>query len=348
LTTFDDPHSRPLFPRGPGLGFRTFFLIVLCLVLMVVDARGNSLALVRNTASVLAQPAVWLASLPDTIRGMKDYFRWRNSLIAENHQLHELQLEQEVRLQRMDSLEAENLRIRELLGSAKQLQYPVQIAEIIGANQDPYTFQVTLNRGSHDQVYVGQPLIDATGVMGQVTQVMPDSSIALLITDPNTGIPVEINRTGLQTVANGSGDGHTLILPFLQANADIQPGDLLVSSALGGRFPPGYPVARVQSLHRTEGGNFIEAEAWPTAQLNRSRMALLVAKPQAAPVEAGDGTAANATAGETAATPADQKTAGDQKPAASPAAAKPAPNKPAAQPKPAAKPVPQNGTGAQQ
>ena len=131
--------------------------------------------------------------------------------------------------------------------------------------------------------------------MGQVIRVNPTSSVALLLTDPSHGIPVEINRTGLQTVARGGGDGRVLTLPFLPGNADVKVGDLLVSSGLGGRFPAGYPVGEIFDIRRTTGEHFMEASAYPSARLNQGRQTLLVWSSAPAPVVSEDPTEAPAS-----------------------------------------------------
>ncbi len=243
---------------------------------MFADFRSDKLAGLRETLSWALSPLLWITDFPQHLREAGDYLESREQLAAENTQLREKQLRIEARLQKFEALEAENQRIRELLASAKALQENVLITEIIAANQDPYAHQITLNKGARDRVYRGQALVDATGVMGQIIQVNPTTSVGLLITDPDHGIPVEINRTGLQTIAVGLGDGQALQLPFLPGNADIQKGDLLVSSALGGRFPAGYPVARVYEIKHNPGEHFKQALAYPTAKLNQGRQALLV------------------------------------------------------------------------
>lgn len=276
MNSLSADHRRHLFPRGPGLALRALAFGALCVGLMVTDMRSEELKPARERMARALAPVVWMAGLPYRIADLAAHFELRESLQRENAALREKQLVQEARLQKLDALEAENRRIRELLASASELEEKVLIAEIIQANQDPYRHQIVLNKGSNQGVYKGQALIDAHGVLGQVVQVNPSNAVALLITDPDHGIPVEINRTGLQTIALGRGDGQGLRLPFLPGNADIQVGDLLVSSALGGRFPAGYPVGQIYELKHTPGEHFKEAIAFPAARLNQGRQALLV------------------------------------------------------------------------
>jgi rod shape-determining protein MreC len=216
-------------------------------------------------------------SLPGRIGGgMGDQLEGHQSLTAENRALRLQILQQNGELLRLHAIEAENLRIRALLASSTVLHDRVSIAEVLQISQDPYRHQILLNKGSTDGVYKGQALVDSFGVMGQIIQVNPDTAVALLINDPDHGIPVEVNRTGLQTIAVGRGDGEALSLPYLPGNADVKVGDLLVSSALGSRFPAGYPVGQVYQVHRPPGENFMEALAYPSAHLNQGRQVLLV------------------------------------------------------------------------
>ncbi|MDD3764835.1 MAG: rod shape-determining protein MreC [Nevskiales bacterium] len=276
MNTLPETYRRPLFPRGPGLGLRAFLLILASLALVFNDTRGDSLASLRSGLSLMLTPVVWLASLPSSVLNAAGDISTRETLERENGELKEKQLLLEARLQKMDALEAENRRIRELLASAARIQDEVLIAEIIAINQDPYRNQITLNKGRSHGVYRGQALVDAYGVLGQIVSVGRDRSKALLITDPDHGVPIEVNRTGMQTIAVGGGDARGLRLPFLPSNADIQVGDLLVSSALGGRFPAGYPVGTVYELRHVAGEHFMEAYASPAAHLNQGRQALLV------------------------------------------------------------------------
>lgn len=269
-------HRDHLFPRGPGQGLRAFALLLICGALIYADFATDRLESTRQTLAWSLAPLLWVAAAPQHVQDATAYLDSREDLAAENERLRARQLELEARLQKFDALEAENQRIRELLASAKALKENVLITEIIASNQDPYSHQITVNKGARDRVYRGQALVDASGVMGQIVRVNPTTAVGLLITDPDHGIPVENNRTGLQTIAIGVGDGQALRLPFLPGNADVQKGDLLVSSAIGGRFPAGYPVARVYEVKHNPGEHFKEALAYPTARLNQGRQALLV------------------------------------------------------------------------
>lgn len=279
MNTLSDPDSLRIFPRGPGLALKTLALIGLCVALIVADSRSERLTGLRELISVLLTPFVWTASLPAKVGGVAEHLRSRESLLRENRRLRERQLVIGSRQQRVEALEAENRRLRGLLGATGRLDTPMKLARVIGISQDPYRDQISLNLGSSDQVYRGQALIDSGGVIGQIIEVHRWSSVAMLITDPNHGLPVEISRTGLQTIAQGLGDGASLRLPYLPGNADVQVGDLLLSSSLGDRFPDGYPVATIAEVRLREGDPFKEAIAYPSAELRRGRDVLLVWNP---------------------------------------------------------------------
>lgn len=276
MNALPESHHRPLFPRGPGLGFRALVLLVISLALIYQDTRGPGLDTTRSTLAFLLTPLVWVAALPGEAAGAAARTRSRAELERENRELQARYLQLAARLQRFEALEAENRHIRELLSSSALVPDRVLIAEIISLNQDPYRNQIVLNKGRRDGVYPGQALIDAHGVLGQIVSVDRTRSTALLVTDPDHGIPVQILRTGMQTIAVGSGNTLGLRLPFLASNADVKVGDMLVSSSLGGRFPAGYPVGSIYELRHVAGEHFMEALVAPAAHPNQSRQVLLV------------------------------------------------------------------------
>jgi rod shape-determining protein MreC len=198
------------------------------------------------------------------------------TLLEENRQLKDMQLQSRVQLQKLDILEKENERLRQLLSATPKTTEDHLIAEIIAVDVDPYRHFIVLNKGSKDRVYKGQPIIDAHGVMGQVIYVNAMTSTAMLISDVSHAIPVQIDRTGLRSVAFGTGQTDYLDLRHIPHNADIRVGDKLISSGLGERFPRNYPVAVITNIDRNTGETFVGVRAEPLAQLDTSREVLLV------------------------------------------------------------------------
>ena len=244
---------------------------------MVMDHKYDNLAALRAGLSIIVYPLQQVIELPSTV---SDWFgeslATRRRLQEENDSLRTQQLMQKMQIQKLAALEAENIRLRELLDSSFEVGEKVLIAELMSVNLDPYKHQIVVNKGELHDVFPGQPLLDAKGVMGQIVHAGPYSSTAILITDTSHAIPVQVNRTGLRTIALGSGTINRLDLPYIPNNADIKPGDLLITSGLGGRFPPGYPVAIVQTVRNDPGLTFSQVVANPMAELNRSREVLLV------------------------------------------------------------------------
>jgi len=244
---------------------------------MMLDRREQHLDRVRQALSVVVYPVRVLVDLPfRTWKSVRDSFAEREALIAENDQFKRERLETEFRLQRLDALEMENTRLRELLDSTARVGSRALVAEILAVDLDPYRQRFDLNRGLVDGVFVGQALIDAQGVVGQVVRVGPLTSEAVLITDADHAVPVSVNRNGLRTIAVGTGDSGRLRLPYLTNNADILVGDLLISSGLGGVFPAGHPVGRVLDVRLRPGQSFAEVIAEPASLLDRDREVLLV------------------------------------------------------------------------
>ncbi|HEU0195657.1 MAG TPA: rod shape-determining protein MreC [Nevskiaceae bacterium] len=277
MSTLRRNTHKPLFPRGPGVRLRFVVLLAVVGALLYFGFSGsNRLDVVREWGASALRPVVWLSTLPQSIASLGDDLRSRRTLIKENAAYKRNQLVLDAKLQRMQALEAENRRIRSLLASSTVIKQRVLIAEVLEDSQDPYRHQILIDKGSANGVYKGQALVDAWGVLGQVIRVHRHTAVALLVTDPENSVPVEVNRTGLHTVALGRGDGATLSLPFLPNNADIHVGDLLVSSGLGGRFPSGYPVGRVIALRHPAGESFMEAIAQPAAHVGQGREVLLV------------------------------------------------------------------------
>ncbi|WP_456024255.1 rod shape-determining protein MreC [Pseudomonas protegens] len=268
---------KPLFAKGPSLGVRLLVLAVLSVALMVVDARFDLLKPARKQASLVLMDAYWITDLPGRLwEGIASQFGSRTELVAENEKLKTENLLYQGRMQKLAALTEQNVRLRELLNSSALVNEKVEVAELIGMDPNPFTHRIIINKGERDGVVLGQPVLDARGLMGQVVELMPYTSRVLLLTDTTHSIPVQVNRNGLRAIASGTGNPERLELRHVADTADIKEGDLLVSSGLGQRFPAGYPVATVKEVIHDSGQPFAIVRAVPTAALNRSRYLLLV------------------------------------------------------------------------
>lgn len=258
-------------------------LIALSLTLIALDDRAQELRYLRQALSAVVYPLQVAVDMPfSTIGWLNERLVSHQQLSTENIRLRTQAQIMQAQLQKLAALEAENNRLREMLATTEHMGERLSIAEIMRLDLNPYRQRIVINRGSLDKVYVGQPIIDAYGVMGQVTEVGLKSAIALLITDANHSLPVEVTRNGLRTIAQGSGKDNQLELPYLPNNADIQIGDVLVTSGLDGRFPRGYPVAKVVNIAAGSGEQFASITAIPIAHLDRSLEVLLVWRRDAA------------------------------------------------------------------
>ncbi|MGE8393014.1 rod shape-determining protein MreC [Pseudomonas sp. BIGb0427] len=268
---------KPLFAKGPSLGVRLLVLVVLSITLMVVDARFTLLKPMRSQMGLVLMPSYLVTDLPQRVwQGVASQFGSRTELAAENEKLKTEALLLQGRLQKLAALTEQNVRLRELLNSSALVNEKVEVAELIGVDPNPFTHRILINKGERDGVVLGQPVLDARGLMGQVVELMPYTSRVLLLTDTTHSIPVQVNRNGLRAIASGTGNPERLELRHVADTADIKEGDLLVSSGLGQRFPAGYPVATVKEVIHDSGQPFAIVRAIPTAALNRSRYLLLV------------------------------------------------------------------------
>ncbi|MCG8049300.1 MAG: rod shape-determining protein MreC [Candidatus Thiodiazotropha endolucinida] len=250
---------------------------LLSIAIMVLDHRYNHLESLRSGLSVLLFPVQYLASLPLLLsESASDAINSRSEIEAERDRLHAENLRLRARQQKFEALEAENMRLRGLLDSSFKVGDRVLIAELVAVEQDPFRQQVLINKGKTSGLFVGQPVVDANAVVGQVTHINPFSASVLLITDAAHALPVQVHRNGLRTIALGTGLINRLELPHLPNNADIKVGDLLTTSGMGGSFPPGYPVAEVIDVRREPGQPFASVIAQTTAHLDRIREVLLV------------------------------------------------------------------------
>ncbi|MDT8398034.1 MAG: rod shape-determining protein MreC [Pseudomonadales bacterium] len=264
--------------QGASQGYRLLGLAVLSVLLMFADQRFDYLTQVRYYAALVVTPIQWLADLPKHLQEQVDQtLQSRNALLDENTRLRDELARQQYQLQKLNHLEAENRRLNELLNASSIVEERVMRAQLIQESPDPFSKRVLINKGGRDGVFLGQPVLDAFGLMGQVVEVEPFNSWVMLITDAQHATPVQVSRNGIRAIASGRfGTLHELELRNLPNTADITVGDLLVTSGLGQRFPAGYPVATIVSVVHDPGQPFAVVTASPAAQLDRSRNLLLV------------------------------------------------------------------------
>jgi len=250
--------------------------VIASTILLVTEYRSSQNE-VRSTLSVLVDPLKYLVDLPTSLveHAARFVITYR-ALKLENERLREEQVIHQSRLLKFEALEKENIRLRALLENSFKLGEQVLVAELLSVNMAPYEHIVVVNKGTRFGVHPQQPVLDANGVVGQVFRALPFTSEIMLITDPNHAIPVQVNRNGLLTIAMGSGQLNRLVLPFLPSNADIRPGDLLITSGLGGTFPQGYPVAVVDEFTAQPDKAFAMITATPKALLDHNRELMIV------------------------------------------------------------------------
>ncbi len=256
--------------------YRFLFLVMLSLALMIFDHRSDMLRPIRSIASVVTLPFHSLTQLPDRIATTLRSYYPNDAIYQELEDLREKQFKLESHLQRYDALVAENSRLSKLLSAARRSDDQVILASIVNAGLDPFTHRIIINRGGEAGVYVGQPVIAPSGVLGQVSEVNLRQSIVTLVTDRSHGIPVQVQRNGLRTIVQGTGHSDRVGVPYLPRLADIRKGDVLVSSGMGGRFPAGYKVAEVDEIITDANEAFLSINATTTARIDFVKQVLLV------------------------------------------------------------------------
>ena len=268
------PAARPGDVAGT---LRLLAYLALAIALIVLDHRGGWLAQVRARSELVVQPLWWLAGLPGRIgEGLHDDARLRSQLSAENKVLRNALLVSGARLARLQAATAENGRLRGLLGAAGRGGLDVQLAPILDIDLDPTRQRLILDAGSRDGVQMGQSVIDAGGLLGQIIAVMPGTSTVLLLTDPDHAVPVVVARTGVRLVAYGKGRSDQLQLLNVPLSSDVKVGDSVITSGLGGRFPSGFAVGTVTRLEPDDSRAFLVGDVRPAAQLDRGRDVLLL------------------------------------------------------------------------
>ncbi len=267
----------PFFKRGPSLLTRFTFFSIVSVVLLVADARFNYLTVLRQGIAAVVYPLQRLSSMPGGLAGrIGDFFVTQSQLQRDNEQLRRQELLHTGALQVGKSLESENQHLRQLLGLRERLPREFIAAEILYSHRDPFTRRVVVDKGIQHGVKAGQAVVDEAGVVGQVTRVFPWVSEVTLVTDKEQAVPIQSLRSGLRGVTFGIGYDGTLELRFMPVNADIQNGDLLVTSGIDGTYPPGLPVAVVSNIERNAAYAFARITCTPTAGVTSFSQVLIV------------------------------------------------------------------------
>lgn len=256
---------------------RVIVLIAISVAMMLIDHRTQQLEKLRNILQTVVYPVMVISAIPrEVILAVTGSIESSENMQTSIESLRQENLLLRSRLKKLHSLEADNRRLKRLLGQSEQIAERVLLAELVEVSLEPYTQQISLNKGSRDGVYVGQPVINGDGVIGQVVHTSQFQSTVTLLTDPSSAVPVMVMRNGLRGVLFGTGVRNRLSLPYLTADADIRIGDLLISSGMGGRFPTGYPVATVTDVKQEPSDEFLTINTLPVTQLDHGREVLLI------------------------------------------------------------------------
>lgn len=273
----DQQQAPAFFARGPSPLARLAFFAALSLALIATDSRLKYLDSARENLMAVLQPLQVIATLPSILYEATDeYFSTHHHLLNENQLLKKQALVQATAIQRMNALNIENANLRQLLAANQSLEEFSQLGEILHVGRDPFTKKIIVNRGSAHLVVEGAAVVDAKGVIGQVTRTYPASSEVTLITDKSLTIPVQIERNGLRAIAFGHGRDNTLDLPFLPANVDVKPGDKLITSGIDGVYPKGLTVATVTDIKTNADSPFARIVCVPTGGIEHHKQVLIV------------------------------------------------------------------------
>ncbi|RZQ56105.1 rod shape-determining protein MreC [Pseudidiomarina tainanensis] len=273
---------KSLFERGPTLLTRLILALICASTLMFLDHRLNTMQPVRSFLSTLVAPVQYLAVLPEQVLDRLVYLSTtRTTLREENKALKQELQELQMAVQRLNFLENENDRLRQLLGSDIRQASRRMAAEVVAVATDPFSHQVVINKGSANGVYEGQPVLDNRGILGQVMSVGRGTARVLLISDQSHALSLRAERNDIRVLARGTGDLQRLELMYIPHSSELEVGDKLMSSGLGGVYPEGYPVAEITEIDRDERLQYARVSARPFAQLDRIRTVLLLWPPSA-------------------------------------------------------------------
>lgn len=279
----------PLFKQGASARAKVVFFSLIAIVLLVADSRMRSLIVVRQVVGAALYPLQMAALAPrDAVYRVGDYFTSLTEAERENKSLLRQQSMNAQLLQQAQQLLAENNQLRKLLGTTERVQVKSLMSEILYDARDAFTRKIVLDRGSQNGVALGQPVIDDIGVVGQVTRVFPFTAEVTLLTDKDQAIPVQVVRSGLRSVAYGRGQAGVLDLRFMATNADIQKGDLLVTSGIDGVYPAGLAVAKVMQVENKSNDPFAHIPCQPAAGIDRNRQLMILLVDARAPRSAAE------------------------------------------------------------
>ncbi|GAB3476321.1 hypothetical protein GCM10027340_02930 [Marinomonas epiphytica] len=252
-------------------------LVILSISMIVADIRFSAFSSIRPYLTLLVTPIQLVVNTPQKLfYWSSEHLASREGLVKDNQELNAEVLLLRSRLQTLNALRAENVRLRELLDASQRVDEKVVMAEVIGFDQDAYSHRILIDKGFSSGAYVGQPVLDATGVLGQVVETAAYSSRVLLIADASHFVPVQLARTGFRSVLSGTGDLKLMTLSSVPHSVDIKKGDILTTSGLDERFPAGYPVGVVRSVRHVSGKAYADVDVVPLAQLGRSRHVMLI------------------------------------------------------------------------
>lgn len=267
----------PFFVRGPAPLVRLAFFGSLSLALLVLDARFGYAEGIRSVLALAAYPIQQAARLPVAlVEGVSEYFASQTRLRSENEALRAKLLDSSLDAQRYESAAAEASNLRRLIGAEERIERKSIPAEVLYAGRDPYARKVIINRGTQHGVQAGSAVVDADGVIGQLTRAHAFVSEVTLLTDKGQPTPVQVLRNGLRAIAFGGGSSGQLELRYMSGNADVENGDVLVTSGIDGTYPPGLPVATVVRVERDSSYTFARVLAQPIAGVERGRYALVL------------------------------------------------------------------------
>ncbi|HVL58247.1 MAG TPA: rod shape-determining protein MreC [Burkholderiaceae bacterium] len=278
-----DRSPPPFFKQGPSANARLAFFAVLSIALLIVDTRLGALGPLRQGIGTVLYPLQRTLLVPrDAVAFAGDYLFEVTRLRQENSELRRLEMVNAKALLQAEQIEHENRKLRELLGARERVAVRSLVAEVLYDTRDPFTRKLVLDKGLQHGVAAGQPVIDATGVIGQITRVFPMSSELTLVTDRSMTVPVQIQRNGLRSVAFGGAAPGRMELRYMAVNADIREGDVLATSGLDNLYPAGLPVGRVLTIDKLRSGSFSRIIVEPVAGVDRSRMLLILLSDQSA------------------------------------------------------------------